>query len=275
MKPCQPEPSCIIPVLDRRKLIGAAIRSVLEQDSEIPVEIIVVDDGSSDGTPDFVKGHFPEVKLLHTTGRTGPGMARNLGVKAASGNILMFLDSDDTWLPCHVQELCRLLHRGAQVAYGVTLTDDTINGGSFLIPEQNSAPQGFCFSALTMWCSLVPSALAVTRQAFDVTGGFAGMAFGEDWHFFLRLSRKFAFHFTPRLITRRLLHENSLCASGELYRKIQLMLHELEIAVLDEPGASPGLVKRFRELEAHAARKGTEWKTVQDWYMSLKRHDLV
>ncbi len=275
MKARQSELSCIIPVLDRRELIGTAIKSVLEQESDAPVEIIVVDDGSSDGTPDFVRRCFPEVKLLRTAGRTGPGMSRNLGVRAACGDILMFLDSDDTWLPCHVQELYRLLLDGAQVAYGVTLTDDTVNGGSFFIPEKKRAPQGRCFSALTRWCSLVPSAVAVTRQAYEVTGGFAPMPFGEDWHFFLRLSRRFAFHFTPHLITRRLLHENSLCASGDLYRKIQMMLHELRKAVLAAPCASPEQVDRLRALEAHAAQEGTKWKTVQDWYMSLKRHGLV
>ncbi len=274
--------SCIIPVRDRRDFIGDAIRSVLAQQGDIPVEIVVVDDGSSDGTCDYVKRTFPAVKLVSTGGLRGPGYARNLGAQNASGQALMFLDSDDTWLPCHVMELCRLLESGAYVAYGVANNIDTINNETFLIPEPCQAVSGMCFQELLRWCFLVPSAVAVTRHAFEEVGGFSHLNFGEDWDFFLRLGARFEFLHTRKIITRRILHSESLCASENIAEKIGLMLSTLTSTLVSDvqvPGKYSSAVRksleRFNRMATIVAMEGEQWQTVQDWYMSLKKHGLV
>ena len=122
-----------------------AIESVMRQ-PRFQVEIILVDDGSTDDTVAEVISLFPEIKTIMLNG-VGPGQARNAGAAASSGDILMFLDSDDLWLENHVQQLVNVLTRGFRIAYGVAETKDEINGVDFLIPENGAGPEGDCFHA--------------------------------------------------------------------------------------------------------------------------------
>ena len=280
----KPVVSCIIPVRDRRDFVGHAINSVLAQKGSIPVEIVVVDDGSSDGTGRYVESTFPSVRLFSTEGCRGPGFARNLGASKASGQVFMFLDSDDTWHPFHVMQLCRLLEQGGHVAYGVAENIDTLNNETFFIPEPGMAPSGMCLHELLRWCFLVPSAVAVTRQAFEEVGGFSHLAFGEDWEFFLRLGARFDFFHISQIITRRILHAESLCASGNIAEKIGIMLNSLTATLMNEvtcryhtldASSVSRSLRRFERMATITAMEGEQWQTVQDWYMSLKRHGLV
>lgn len=263
--------SCIIPTKNRAEMTCLAIASVLGQD--IPVsEIIVVDDGSTDNTGILVGARFPKVRLLLRSG-LGPGLARNAGVAAADGDVVMFLDSDDLWLPGHVSSLARALVRGYAVAYGVTRNIDQIGGGEFLIPEPEMAVEGQCLAALARWCFLLPSAMAVEKRAFIEVGGFGGGELGEDWSFFIRLARRFHFGFCgEEPITLRHLHEGSLCNCADRLRLETLLvsvsraLAEAEVPCED--------VCRFQALADWTRRQG-DWQTVQQWYISLKEEELI
>ncbi len=103
-----PHFSVVIPVYNRAHMLGAALRSVLEQ-SEQDFEIIVVDDGSSDD-PKAVADSFadPRIAVLAQDNRGG-GAARNTGIRAARGRFVAFLDSDDSFLPGHLARLRALL----------------------------------------------------------------------------------------------------------------------------------------------------------------------
>lgn len=174
--------SCVIPTRDRGDMVQEAVASVLAQ--TLPAaEIIVVDDGSRDHTAATLRALYPGLHLLQLDGR-GPGAARNAGVAAASTEIILFLDSDDLWLPDHAQRLLAALAGRYAVAYGPTRNLNLVDGGEFAIPAPGEAKTGDCFEALLRWCFLVPSAVAVQRRAFTDCGGF-GMEFpGEDWAFF-------------------------------------------------------------------------------------------
>ncbi len=265
--------TCIIPVFNRRQLVLEAIKSVLKQECSHDIEIIVVDDGSTDNTPDAVRASFPEVKVIQTEGGLGPGRARNIGAQHASGHVLMFLDSDDQWLPHHAETLYSLLTENSCVSYGITHTTDSSSGEAFLIPDDSSAPSGKCRSHLLRWCFLVPSAVAVRAEAFHKAGGFPHMGFGEDWLFFMRLSRTSEFAFAPEIITKRLLHRESLCASENIRAKIAAMLKSFYMEALEESDQTA--YQRFLTLYRHATSAGEKWNTVQDWYMSLRKHGLV
>lgn len=88
-----PRVSVIIPTYNRRDELAACIRSI-EQQTFGEREIIVVDDGSSDGTCERLSGEFAAVRVLRTPGRCGPAHARNVGLRAADGDFVLFLDSD-------------------------------------------------------------------------------------------------------------------------------------------------------------------------------------
>ena len=91
--------SVVIPTRNRAHLVCDAVESALAQGAG-RVEVIVVDDGSTDGTADVLARRFGQrIRLLRTHGRRGVGAARNLGVSAAGGELLAFLDDDDLWLP--------------------------------------------------------------------------------------------------------------------------------------------------------------------------------
>ncbi len=87
----------MIPTWNRAQLVGDAIRSVLAQGA---VEVIVVDDASTDATVETVEREFGDcIRLLRLEHRRGPGAARNAGARLARGEFVAFLDSDDVWLP--------------------------------------------------------------------------------------------------------------------------------------------------------------------------------
>jgi glycosyltransferase involved in cell wall biosynthesis len=93
--------SVIIPTYNRRNKLSRAIASVLSQTFQ-DFEIIVVDDGSTDDTKQFVMGQSSKVRYLYQA-NAGPGSARNHGIRFSRGKYLAFLDSDDVWMPAFLQ----------------------------------------------------------------------------------------------------------------------------------------------------------------------------
>src|ERR1700730_15967656 len=89
--------SVVIPALNRLTLLRGAVESIFAQRFQ-DFEIIVVDDGSNDGTTDCFQSHGQQIKMLRQCNR-GPGASRNLGARYATGTYLAFLDSDDLWFP--------------------------------------------------------------------------------------------------------------------------------------------------------------------------------
>ena len=95
MKPKRPLISVIVPAYNAEDFLAEALESVIRQNYE-PLEIIVVDDGSTDGTAEAAKSFGERVRYLHQE-NSGPAAARNAGLRAARGELLSFLDADDLW----------------------------------------------------------------------------------------------------------------------------------------------------------------------------------
>ena len=103
--------SVVIPTWNRARLVCEAVESVLRQEGG-DLEVIVVDDGSTDGTAQAIERRFGKlVKLLRMATRSGVGAARNEGVCQATGDLLSFLDSDDLWLPGKLKAELDVLER--------------------------------------------------------------------------------------------------------------------------------------------------------------------
>ena len=103
--------SVVIPTWNRAGLVVEAVESALAQEGG-ELEVIVVDDGSTDGTSEVIERKFGKsVKLLRMATRSGAGAARNEGVRQATGDLLSFLDSDDLWLPGKLKAELDVLER--------------------------------------------------------------------------------------------------------------------------------------------------------------------
>ena len=171
--------SVIIPAYNRQTYIKDAIESVLAQ-SHRPIEIIVVDDGSTDHTAEIAKAFQGDVRcFLRKTG--GPAAARNDGLKLARGELISFLDSDDLWPPNSLtsQLQCLNTHPHAQHAMGKA---------SFFMEPGTIPPGGFRKKLLDgpQITRLIP-AMVARKSVFDIVGPFDDrLRTAEDVDWFCR-----------------------------------------------------------------------------------------
>lgn len=113
-----PTVSVIIPTKNRKEIAGRAILSALNQKSVI-VDVIVVNDGSTDGTEFYIQKNYPTVTLINNQTSVGGARARNIGATYAKGQYVAFLDSDDEWLPTHLANKINVLtDQSADGVYG-------------------------------------------------------------------------------------------------------------------------------------------------------------
>jgi len=250
-----------------------AIESALNQGNMVR-EIIVVDDASTDDTKEAVKKAFPQVKIVTTPKRIGPGPARNLGVQNSTGEIIMFLDSDDIWHNNHCKLLLEAMDPGFHAAYGITKNRNLRDGSSFFIPESDHLISGECLNELFRWCFMVPSSFAVTRKAFMEVGGFEAFSPGEDWFFFLKLARRYPFAAVPEIITLRFLHEGSISCRFFDKKSAGRMLLKLKKFAADYR-CSQEEIARIDNMIEFTERYGATCQSVQDWYLSMKGKGLV
>jgi hypothetical protein len=183
--------SVVIPTRDRAALVGRAIRSVLSQ-TWPDLELIVVDDGSTDGTSAAVAGVADDrVRLVRSELPTGPGAARNEGIRRARGDWVAFLDSDDEWVPTKLErQLARLKadRSGASVAYCQAEVRDALTRRRFVVPlpphEGDTFPH-----LLAGWSPPTASIFLVNRAVLLAAGGFdPALPCREDYDLWLRLA---------------------------------------------------------------------------------------
>ena len=117
LKSVSPVVSVIVPVYNRASMIGAAIDSALRAASDLPMEVVVVDDASTDDTASTVIAYDDDrVRLLRLDRNGGQSAARNHGLDAARGEYVKFLDSDDLLLPGHLAAELRAMDEGTDIA---------------------------------------------------------------------------------------------------------------------------------------------------------------
>ena len=185
----------IIPVFNGASTVGAAIKSALDQRFDDSHEVIAVDDGSTDATPDVLASFGASIKVV-TQPNAGLSAARNAGAHAASTAIeyLALLDADDSWLPEKLAGTVAALDhdRGAVLAYTDVLPVDDDGepaSSSLMPPRERHAPS--MDDLLRKWWPIIPSTVVVRREAFARCGRFCEdfRAAGghEDVDFWLRL----------------------------------------------------------------------------------------
>src|SRR4030042_1119324 len=168
-KPCV---SVIIPTYNRAALVAEAVASVLAQTWR-DFEVLVVDDGSTDGTAAALAPFAGQVTVLHRPSRGGVSAARNRGIAAARGQWLAFLDSDDLWLPEKLSRQWAFLEAHPKLLLCQTEETWVRRGVRVNQPLSHRKVGGHIFLQSLARCLVSPSAVLLHRLLIEEHGGFA------------------------------------------------------------------------------------------------------
>ncbi len=182
--------SVVIPTFNRRQTIGRSIDSVLNQ-TLFPSEIIVVDDGSTDGTSDYIQSNFPSIRLLQQPNK-GVSAARNKGVRCADANWIALLDSDDEWFPQKLEKQVMTLSQNLDIKFCHTEEIWIRNGARINQMKKHQKYGGHIFNKCLDMCKISPSSVLFHQSILDNVGYFdKGLKVCEDYDLWLRITAKF------------------------------------------------------------------------------------
>jgi glycosyltransferase involved in cell wall biosynthesis len=197
-----PQVSVIVPAFNCAAFVGEAVRSALDQ-NDVQVQVIVVDDGSTDDTPRVLADFGDRIEVVGQP-NSGPGAARNLGMQRARGGYIAFLDADDVWLPGKLAAQAAHLeaNSGTEAVYCRWHVWAPDGDGSYRIagwatrPVDRSAgiaadASGSLYTSLLLDCHILTSTVVMRRSLMQRLGGFdEGLRCGEDYDYWLRMSRQ-------------------------------------------------------------------------------------
>lgn len=198
--------SCVIPAFNAERYLGEALESVLGQTLP-PDEVIVVDDGSTDGTADVAARYADRILYLRQD-NAGQAAARNHGVEVASGKLLAFQDADDLW---HPEKLARQAARfEARPELDVSLTHIRNFWESELAREEEAMADHILASPKLPGYTC--QTMMVSRRGLERIGPFnAALRFGEDIEWFMRAREAgVVLELLPDVLVRRRFHPGNL-----------------------------------------------------------------
>ncbi len=184
-----PQVSVVAPTFNRREVLPRALDSVVAQTSG-DWELIVVDDGSTDGTAEMVEQDYPDIHLVVQENR-GVSAARNAGIAQARGEWIAFLDSDDAWLPEKLERQMKALE--AQSGHRLCHTEEIwIRNGQRVNPATKYAKSGgHIYQKCLPLCVISPSSVVMRRDLLEETGGFdESLEVCEDYDLWLRVTAR-------------------------------------------------------------------------------------
>ena len=188
--------SAVIPAYNGRRYVGRAIESVLKQTCPA-AEVIVVDDGSTDGTAAAVRAFGDAVRLIEQP-NGGVSVARNTGIAAATGDWIAFLDADDEWLPDKLRRQSQFFERYPHLKWGYANFSDTSKAGQRSVhpslPSERQPTYGFddYFDGYCRGVYAWTGTVMVHRSVFETVGGFEpGMKRAQDNDLWFRIAYQF------------------------------------------------------------------------------------
>ena len=202
--------SCILPVFNGERFLAEAIVSVLDQGYR-DMELIAVDDGSTDGTMDVLAGFGDQVRVLRQDHK-GCAAARNLGLREATGSFIAFQDADDLWVPGKLEMQTSRFRARPELELCVGMIQ---NFWMDEVAEEGRAYAGQKFAEPIPGFLL--AAMLAKKSLFDRVGGFnEECRRGSDTEWFLRAREAGAVEEAPRkMVARRRLHSGNM-SRGDL-----------------------------------------------------------
>ncbi len=227
----------VIPVHNRPILVKTAIKSVLNQTFSL-YEIIVVDDGSCDETPNVLKTFEDKIKII-TQKNSGVSTARNTGIKLAKFNWICFLDSDDVWENSKLEKQIAFHKLYPHILFSHTNEKWIRDAIEIKQKKQHKKPSGFCFEENLNFCKIAPSTVMIQKSLFEELGYFdESLEVCEDFDMWLRVLKKYEVGLVKEVLTIKFAgHKNQLSFkhhSMDRYRILALLKHSLHLEVKKE-----------------------------------------
>ena len=179
--------SVVIPTLNRINTLQRALDSVINQTYK-PAEIIVVDNGSSDGTLKFLREQYPKITTL-TENKVGVSSARNKGIKKSVNQWIALLDSDDAWHPRKLEVQTSMLG-SALKEYSLIHTDEVWfrNNKHINQMKKHKKQGGYIFERCLSLCCISPSSVLFKKNILDKVGLFdESLPVCEDYDMWLKI----------------------------------------------------------------------------------------
>ena len=199
----EPTISVVIPLYNKQLEIGTAVRSVLAQ-TRPPQEIIVVDDGSTDGGAEVVRAiGSPLVRLVRQS-NAGVCAARNRGIAESTGEYIALLDADDAWEPGFLAEIAAMIREFPGCGLYCTAFSIISHDGTYPAPtpSERGVVANFFRESAHRYIA-IPSASCIPRRVFDTVGLFPeGMKIAEDLYMWIRIARRYEVCFSPERLVR-------------------------------------------------------------------------
>jgi glycosyltransferase involved in cell wall biosynthesis len=265
--------SVVIPSYNRKHSLARALQSVLDQESPVD-EIILVDDGSSDGSGAMVEQTFPGVKILRQE-NLGVSAARNRGIEAARFDWIALLDSDDSWLPCKIATI-RQAHR-QQPDFVLFHSDEIwVRNGVRVNPMiKHRKSGGWIFEQCLPLCAISPSASVMKKTVLESLGMFdETLPACEDYDLWLRLCHRYPVHYLDQpLIVKYGGHADQLSRQHPAMDQFRIRaLHRLLVGASLSPdqqaAASAMLLTKLDILIRGAVKHGNQ--KLLDEFMPLR-----
>lgn len=242
-----PTVSVIIPVYNGEKYISQTLDSVFAQTFQ-DFEVIVVDDGSTDGTEAALRPYAGRIILLKND-HGGPAASRNLGINAARGDLVAFLDADDLWLPTKLEN--QVAFATAHPEYGIITTDaatfDETGVTEYSAAACKHIPSGYVLKDLLFDNWIGTSCAMVRRECFTKVGTFDQDAFvrGEDWVMWMRIAAVYPVYFLDDVLIHYRVHSQSYSRANleKQFRDLFVNFDKVERLV---PQLSPALLREAR-----------------------------
>lgn len=212
-----PRFSIVIPVHNRARYLPEAVQSALAQEHE-EYEVLVVDDGSTDGGPEAVESLDSEILRVMRLPHSGAPAARNAGVQEARGEFIVWLDSDDVLEPGTLRDYARVLAAcpDADVLYGrVHLTNGDLEPVRTIEFEDWHRRNRHLLNTLLFRCPLPHPGTAVAKRCYELAGGYdERFKRAHDYEFWTRLALKAVFKYIPRPVCRWRWHDANMSSGS-------------------------------------------------------------
>ncbi|MCL5998016.1 MAG: glycosyltransferase [Chloroflexi bacterium] len=242
-----PHVSVIIPTYNRARLVRDTLDSVLAQTYR-DLEIVVVDDGSSDDTAAVVTAYSAPVRYLRQQ-NAGQAAARNTGIRAAGGEFIAFLDDDDVWLPQKLEQQLPLISAASAPAWvycDAEVFDGTTGQPLHRFSQINPAHSGWIGASLILRDFIASPTPVVRRQVFEQVGYFDESPLlkrREDWDMWLRIAAYSPVAYTPAVLARYRFHGQTAARSEDVWTIYRSRTAVIERAVAYAPGVYASMRK--------------------------------